>query len=45
MDLYNAIPDDTTCYIKVDSLEIIRDLPSEMEAIGSWIRMAREVMG
>lgn len=39
------IPDDVNCYIKVDSLEIIRDLPTELDAIQSWIRVAREVLG
>jgi hypothetical protein len=39
------IPGNTACYIKVDSLEVIRDLPTELEAIQSWLRVARTVLG
>jgi len=39
------IPADVDCYVKVDSLEVIRDLPTELEAIQSWIATAREVLG
>ena len=39
------IPDTADCYIKVDSLEVIRDLPTELAAIQSWINVAREVLG
>lgn len=38
------IPDTVDCYIKVDSLETIRDLPTELAAIGSWLDAAREVL-
>ena len=39
------IPDNVDCYIKVDSLEVIRDLPTELAAIQSWIDVARGVLG
>jgi hypothetical protein len=38
------IPASTNCYIKVDSLEVITDLESELAAIGSWIGAARDVL-
>jgi hypothetical protein len=44
-DTIAQIPVDTACYIKVDSLEVIRDLPTELEAIQSWLRVARTVLG
>jgi len=39
------IPPGAACYIKVDSLEVIRDLPTELAAIHSWIDGARRVLG
>ncbi len=44
-DIAAQIPDNVACYIKVDSLEIIRDLPTELAAIQSWVDVAREVLG
>jgi len=43
-DLKAQIPADVACYIRVDSLEIIRDLPSELAVIRSWIDVARRVL-
>jgi uroporphyrinogen-III decarboxylase len=44
-DIVAHIPDTVDCYIKADSLEVIRDLPTELAAIQSWIDAAREVLG
>ena len=44
-DIVEQTPDHVECYIKVDSLEVIRDLPTELAAIQSWIDVAREVLG
>jgi hypothetical protein len=44
-DIVAQIPDSMDCYIKVDSLEVIRDLPTELAAIQSWIDVARKVLG
>jgi hypothetical protein len=44
-DVVAQIPDDVTCTIKLDSLEVIRDLPTELAAVHSWIEAAREVLG
>ncbi len=44
-DIIAHIPDAVDCYIKADSLEVIRDLPTELAAIQSWIDAAREVLG
>ena len=38
------IPEDVDCYVKLDSLEVIRDLPTELAAIHNWIDVAREVL-
>jgi hypothetical protein len=43
-DILAQIPDDVDCYIKLDSLEIIRDLPTELAVIQSWLDAAREVL-
>jgi hypothetical protein len=39
------IPAGAMCYIKADSLEVTRDLPTELEAIDTWIAAARVVLG
>ena len=44
-DIVAQIPDDVDCIIKVDSLEVVRDLETELAAIWSWIDVAREVLG
>jgi len=44
-ELKEQIPDDVACYVRIDSLEIIRDLPTELAAIHSWIDCARRVLG
>jgi hypothetical protein len=43
-DTIAQIPGNTACYIKVDSLEVIRDLPTELEAIQSWLRVAQTLL-
>jgi len=44
-DIVAQIPKGVDCYIKLDSLEVIRDLPTELAAIHNWIDAAREVLG
>jgi len=44
-EIVDQIPDHVDCIIKVDSLEVMRDLPTELTAIQSWIDTAREVLG
>ncbi len=44
-DIVAQIPDNVDCIIKVDSLEVVRDLDTELAAIWSWINVAREVLG
>jgi hypothetical protein len=44
-DVAFHIPAAVDCYVKVDSLEIIRDLATELAAIQSWIDAARDVFG
>jgi hypothetical protein len=44
-DVVAQIPENIDCYVKLDSLEVIRDLPTELAAIQSWIVAAREVLG
>ncbi len=44
-EIIARIPDSVNCYLKVDSLEITRDLKTDLAAIESWIRVAREVLG
>ena len=44
-DVVAQIPEDVDCYINLDSLEVIRDLPTELAAIHNWIDVAREVLG
>lgn len=44
-DVVARIPEDVDCYVKLDSLEVIRDLPTELAAIQSWLVAAREVLG
>lgn len=44
-DTVAKIPDDAACYVKVDSIEVTRDLPTELAALTSWIDAAREVLG
>jgi len=44
-EIVAQIPEDVDCYIKLDSLEVIRDLPTELAAIHNWIDAAREVLG
>lgn len=44
-DIVAHIPDTVDCTIKVDSLEVIRDLPTELAAIQSWLIAARKVLG
>lgn len=44
-ELRAQIPDDVACYVRVDSLEVIRDLQTELAAIHSWIDCARRVLG
>lgn len=39
------IPGDVNCYIKIDSLEVVRTLDEEIAAIQSWIAAARQVLG
>ncbi len=39
------IPAETNCYIKVDSIEVIRDVGTELQAVKNWIGAAREVLG
>jgi hypothetical protein len=39
------IAEGARCYVKADSLEVTRDLPTELEAIDSWIAAARDVLG
>jgi hypothetical protein len=43
-DIVAQIPDHAECFIKVDSLEVMRDLPTELAAIQSWIDVARGVL-
>ena len=45
LELVQQIPSHVDCYVKVDSLEVMRDLPTELAAIQSWITVAREVLG
>jgi len=43
-DIVAQIPDHVEGFVKVDSLEVIRDLETELAAIQSWIDGAREVL-
>ncbi len=43
--LVAQIPDELSCYIKVDSLEVIRTLGEELEIIQRWLDTARDVLG
>lgn len=43
-DVVAQIPEDVDCYVKLDSLEVIRDLPTELAAICNWIDVARKVL-
>ena len=45
LNVVEQIPSHVDCYVKVDSLEVMRDLPTELAAIQSWIDVAREVLG
>jgi len=44
-EIVDQVPDHVECIIKVDSLEVMRDLATELAAIQSWIDAAREVLG
>jgi hypothetical protein len=44
-DLATQVPADVNCYVKIDSLEVVRDLATELASIQNWITMAREVLG
>jgi hypothetical protein len=44
-EIVGPVPDHVACIIKVDSLEVMRDLPTELAAIQSWIDTAREMLG
>ena len=46
LDIKSQIPDETNCYIKVDSNEDVRnDLKIEIDTVIKWIEVAREVFG
>jgi hypothetical protein len=44
-EIAGQIPPDTNCYIKADSLEVLRNPGQELEAVTAWISAAREVLG
>lgn len=46
LEIKSQIPDETNCYIKVDSIEDVRnDLKIEIDNVIKWIEVAREVLG
>ncbi len=44
-DILTQVPDDVSCSIKVDSLEVVRSLEEELQTIQHWIANARELLG
>lgn len=45
VELQREITSEANCFIKVDSLEVISNLPSDLQQILQWIEVAREVLG